>query len=716
MKKYLMSCFQLTPAVLQDEIDLEELPENVKERAELDFELHSSHQRCSFAFAMFLVELGWAIFHSFTFAKRSDNSVPLVLIMVQVLLGLAFTLTFKTVLWRAAREDQQACTKDRLRRVRRFAWCLTVNLWLTMLNLAAINETTQMWIYNAWPDLLSTLREEPLCKSWYAVGCGEIPDKANTQMAIMALTWLILLVLPARHALMSSLPCVAFYALLVWLMNGNLGFGYTEVLMMSMAAVVATLAACLKNQLHLQLFFVLSAYKQQMIAERLMRAKEEFKNETLMQKMNGSEDISGHINSIDHAQSRMIGANRSKKTRVFDERSCFSAPAKADRLACNVGANYCNGKMEGDCLPGDVLAQVENTSEPIQIRFLEPGQRVLCHDHITDTVRFVEVTSTSTTHEDVEWLVVTLIDGSTMRMTRDHPLRCKEEGEDIQQALRAEDLVPGKHCLVRLKAEEVSIAHTKLDKVHGSSRVSITLQQPDRYSLLAQSSSRGPLLSNAIAVGSADLAPWTAQLKRTFFNITATDLEAMQRPAMRRTHSAPGVLAQAKTDCVMVNEMRHWRLQNQKLQKEVVETSWRSSSKTGSSDCSNIQFQIGALNLQREADNVLLSDMTDLKAANIRSCGGRRHGSYDCCDSVCSFQHAFVHPRGDHQPDACRAGELCNFCHEDHNPRMRRSRRYGAESVKALRMEYFEDKDAKKASAKPKAPMPVGYLQTSLEL
>jgi len=181
----------------------------------------------------------------------------------------------------------------------------------------------------------------------------------------------------------------------------------------------------------------------------------------------------------------------------------------------------CSLSDGGDCLPFDALVWVEGQALPQCVCDVQTGQKVLCHDNIVGNLKFVSLLQAETkANSEIEWVRVTLADGTTMRMTSDHLMLSQahqKEGLDFGVVdtgpVRAADLKPGIDSVMVLRVMPVDVenveAGLKSDDC-GTQRTSIVVQQPERHSIFVASSGPCPL-NRCMAVGSSSLWACSSQ-------------------------------------------------------------------------------------------------------------------------------------------------------------------------------------------------------------
>lgn len=187
-----------------------------------------------------------------------------------------------------------------------------------------------------------------------------------------------------------------------------------------------------------------------------------------------------------------------------------------------------------DCLQEADMVWTTETPHPIPIRDLSQGQRVLCYDHLGRGLKHVEVLSVvSKIGDAVQWATVNLKDGTSIKVTADHPILTESYGKwpcllGVSQApVRAGDLKPDSDKVLVMKLVPVAIQSVELDsaeELQEQTRVSINLQQPDRHSIFVSRADK-VTPDSAIAVGasnvqSTSICPeYVLRAHNTFLNI-----------------------------------------------------------------------------------------------------------------------------------------------------------------------------------------------------
>jgi len=369
----------------------------------------------------------------------------------------------------------------------------------------------------------------------------------------------------------------------------------------------------------------------------------------------------------------------------------------------------CNGSG-GDCLPAASAVRVEGRGAPLTADAVELGQRVLCYDHLSGGLKYVEVIDASIRHENTEpdIVEVTLEDGSQVQMTSDHPVFAQDATvaairgglPKAERPVRAADLDPQKHRLVVLKVVPLAVQSVRrpspppegLPKV-----VSLSVRQPQRHSLLV-APSVGDMEKQSVAVASASMAaaaemlPHEVRLKNTFIELleevadasdseeSAGNADATERPPLRRrvrrSRSEPAV---------------HLKLppSNGSSGTELTRSSLSTllSSYGGSSAASYISSKASVS--VGDGDSIVvvgkgiedrrirgwtcsatmrLSSVMGAKQSGLKSLGSMGHDEGWCYPCLMECWHNSDRP--------CKFGIACSRCHEPHSRRQFKKARF----------------------------------------
>jgi len=151
-----------------------------------------------------------------------------------------------------------------------------------------------------------------------------------------------------------------------------------------------------------------------------------------------------------------------------------------------------------------------------------------------------------------EWTKVSLADGTVLEVTADHLLKpVSEDGQDygpFQGALSpAAGLRPGRDSLLVLKAVPVPVQSVERCSQKFDSRISLTVNQPERHSIFIGPPGQCGGMPQTVAVESADAVISNVQMvvDHTFLSVDDTDESSHKR---RRTRSAPAILRHSARD------------------------------------------------------------------------------------------------------------------------------------------------------------------------
>jgi len=171
-----------------------------------------------------------------------------------------------------------------------------------------------------------------------------------------------------------------------------------------------------------------------------------------------------------------------------------------------------------DCLPENSLVYVESRSDPQALGSVPVGEKVLCHDSLTNSTCYVSVTSVEILDEADAigdgWVRLRLSDGTALTMTGDHPLRVRDSDQLDAVKLAGEVQPLGDSILsLRLMQQEIVAVERGIepppislgDGAHGPPRrVSLSVEQGTRFSILVSPAGCKDSFSKLTAVGSAD--------------------------------------------------------------------------------------------------------------------------------------------------------------------------------------------------------------------
>lgn len=332
---------------------------------------------------------------------------------------------------------------------------------------------------------------------------------------------------------------------------------------------------------------------------------------------------------------------------------------------------------EGDCLRPDSVAWVEGQALPQPLKTMKPGQKVLCHDSLSNGLKYTEVLNVHTEAGKSNWVDVTLEDGTSLQMTSNHPVQ-PITGNASVGAVRAIDLSPGSDYIMVMKTMPVLVQKV----VNGVSaecqeRVFLTLHQPERHSLFvaAPPGAEGAGLTavQTMAVGSADARPhYDLTAKNTFINIE----EQGQPRTLKRSNSAPPDVIATKI------ALSHHSSLTPSHQSSTISSAFGDAEVLVTPAMRPVLEGDGtnpkSLKMEpREfSDVVSLSEVFSIHSVAVRSLGSAGHAQGAC--RTCLFQNRSSHVGG----EPCWKGVFCERCHEDHTKMERKKPKTGRERAR----------------------------------
>eukprot|EP00927_Polykrikos_kofoidii_P057381 TRINITY_DN5149_c0_g1_i5.p1 TRINITY_DN5149_c0_g1~~TRINITY_DN5149_c0_g1_i5.p1 ORF type:complete len:768 (+),score=102.18 TRINITY_DN5149_c0_g1_i5:70-2373(+) len=391
-----------------------------------------------------------------------------------------------------------------------------------------------------------------------------------------------------------------------------------------------------------------------------------------------------------------------------------------------------------DCLPPEAMVWTEGDALPQPVERVVRGQRVLCFDRLGGHLKHAAVLEAkrSESATPTEWARVRLIDGTSLSMTADHPVKpvglTVGQGVpagpfcDVRPTVAARELRPGVDKLLVLKVVPEEVSEVELFSDVGP-HVFLTVQQPERHAIFVADKAvggeaGGRALLQPVAVESAngkDQGQLRFGVSRTFLEAFGCGNECKSgREEHRRRHpkSAPSIVG-AKVADVGVQSLR--------VTTDVSEDTLSNPS-DGDSDalaCGSAEETEAVVVGPAEVDSsehvhetfvatekssdhpvaaafassascVRLSDLLAMKAAGLPSFGSVRHSQGSC--KMCIFENRAQH----HGASTCFKGTLCDRCHEIHKPyrsalkdrrRLRRNQAQHVGGVQASSLHGMED-------------------------
>jgi hypothetical protein len=354
----------------------------------------------------------------------------------------------------------------------------------------------------------------------------------------------------------------------------------------------------------------------------------------------------------------------------------------------------------GDCLPLDAAVWVESKSTPAKLGSIQMGQKVLCYDHLSQGLKYAEVMEavgrgTEGESEAVDWIAVTLTDGSRLEMTRDHPVfpwsTSVEPGVDdtMMAAVKAGDLKVQSHSLEILKVVPVPVKSIerlppKVVGGRGPERVTISVQQPERHSLFVMPGNEPSHRSCGMALGSSCVAsvpraawrlasPWSELPQGITIKNTFIDVSSGGEGSGERSRSEPPGLRIRRSS---LSGCRCTVLSDECLSEHAGSLS--SAASTGRSDVSptsnggcevfvglDISHGGGPFDTPPLARTASLIELQELWDKGCQSFGSRGHAQGECWP--CVMEHRHNHSDAGDRRTKCKFGALCGRCHELHS-------------------------------------------------
>jgi hypothetical protein len=432
---------------------------------------------------------------------------------------------------------------------------------------------------------------------------------------------------------------------------------------------------CMESS-EVQLWDAVKESKQCALQEKILRFEAEYTNEQMKGEM--------HAKRTDAGAHTLESTSSCPDSRNLPPKSVLSAPPVLESPFVDSGwevlLDFQGASCEtGDCLEEDDMVWTQEVAQPIPVKNLSKGQHVLCYDHLNKGLKHTEVLNVLSRQDVVQWATVELADGTTLRVTADHPfLTDAANGTDcLQNPLRAAHLRPGHDKVLVMKTLPVLVqaVHVQPQQdLKEQTRISVDVQQPLRHSVFVAQASASQGGSCAIAVGASNLeiATWNYRVRtrRTFLEIQS------DMPSLRRCTSSPGCLQTVGSLKGPVD----WR-GDVKSSTNTSSGSIQESSNMSSDG--NSKVRIGpekahalpdgrGVQVLRSEDGehfVALQDYLSLTRAGFPSFGSLHHHD-GLCGKACVFENRRQHGH----LRKCSAGFLCDRCHFDHAPLKRRRR------------------------------------------
>jgi len=374
----------------------------------------------------------------------------------------------------------------------------------------------------------------------------------------------------------------------------------------------------------------------------------------------------------------------------FDKRRGTRQKAKSKALHTKASSSpvaaarspekHCMAAEDGDCLPPSACVWTEGSTEPLALKDVKLGMKILTVDPLRNpsmsfaSVRRIEITADA---EQDQWVKVGLADGTEAMMTASHamwPEGTTSNSGYTLGALRAEDLVPGVDSLMCLSIRPVPVQSvTPVSPEDApSSRVQLDLgweqdeqdeHHPSRRGLLLALPKKEPgetFSASFVAVGDSVIRPAPTRFDA---------LEEIDGDSASQTTKSASWPSTASGQYYLQRQGEGGQVEAEVEDREDVEIvlggidEWSAWVRAGTPD--------GQRQWQRTRDfeaarTVRLSDISSLPRGQndeLMSFGSIGHLVHNETCKVCVFNRK--------SGTSCRNGWACSFCHAWHRPYVR---------------------------------------------
>lgn len=525
-------------------------------------------------------------------------------------------------------------------------------------------------------------------------------DLEGSWIFALALSYMILFVLPFRNGALVLVPCFLAYVSSLsyfrWLnylpydgvagdRSGSSGaqevghFTMYEILLLTVTVSFNVVAKGLMESGEFGLWSSMTESRKIALDEKILRCKAEYASEHV------KTSIFGNLGWRQDVAPSVLESATSGRDNPSAPMSMASAPPilGRDRLTSDdekLLASQCDSPSGSDCLQETDIVWTSEIPHPIPVKDLVKGQHVLCYDHLSKGLKHTEVLNVVSQEDVVQWANIVLKDGTSIRVTADHPFLTSACGKSPSSLLgshhspcHARDLKPldDKVLVMKLVPVEVkSVTLDALEALKAQVRVAVEIQQPLRHSIFVSRSDTA-VPEYPIAVGAANLdvmGEYVLRADKTFLDF----LEF--KPTIRRTNSSPGCLETIEWECPHVGPLP--------------ESSKSGSGQSMSSISSDVtplsdnesRIRIGAgmrpekvaggqvITIATCEGKVGLQDFLQLQRSGMPSIGSLCHHEGRCA-TACWFENQRQHGR----LKKCSVGIMCERCHFDH-PFVKRKR------------------------------------------
>lgn len=373
----------------------------------------------------------------------------------------------------------------------------------------------------------------------------------------VSLSYLTHFVLLARHAMVALVLGGAVFAGVLFAARSVLeSLGQyrdgqreaMETLVIVVGMVIQVAAKFRAERSSRQIFEHLVESKEDVVRQKVLRCQAEFKFESLRQETLEKPSCTNSMSHITQLDPLREGPRAPSKraARTSLNPSIHSAPADMLPSAPQVFPGHAAALQDGgcpggamDCFPASAAVWVSGETEPVLVGRLVPGQRVLCFDSLGGSVKYARVSEVKADSEAIEWVEVSLADGTALTVTSDHPMQpVGPNGRHLRNApVPASSLTPATDSVMvhRVATLPVAVQSVSLREARGEmrERVSVSVHQPDRYSILVLAAGRGTDVTS-MAMGSTNASGMMQhqdQVKNTFVHVCPDGLPARPRAA-----------------------------------------------------------------------------------------------------------------------------------------------------------------------------------------
>jgi len=558
-------------------------------------------------------------------------------------------------------------------------------------------------------DMLNTLMDAA-CFTWCAILAGSVGRIGPVTLVFnIMISYMLIFVFPFRRALIVVPLCYLTYCATsaitfqhdddttsLELRSSQWGTVIAELGALGIGLVLSVSAKRMIELSKWEAFVMCREKAAEAIHEKVLRVQSEFAHEVAVRRTRLDSESSAHFKEA---------SGNSRCENILP--SLLSAPAILQVASTDNATKACipHDSSGGDCLPPDAKVWIEGHTCPRLLSQLKCGERILCYDRLSGNLKYAAISAFEQTEGDITWCFVSLADGTTLKMTSDHPIQPHVTGAQNAASgslapVRAEDLQPKRDSLTVLKIASVPVDAVQHVKEVGQ-KISLSVQQPLRHSIFVAShgetANGGAGLLQTMCVESADvLSQNRLRLgeSRTFVHLTEDDLS--EPPPLRRTLSEPSGFP----SCPPEQDVDHGGSAaprplsdapgsfSNSTGSQCPVSSHESSSATGSQNADVLVASAltlapacqeagdpgaaGALFAVSSGANApaRLSDLLRLKSSGLRSLGSVDHGSGNC--HPCAFHNRY-RPNG--AVLLCKKGLLCERCHQDHQGTVRQYQR-----------------------------------------